>query len=277
MTDVYPAGEKPIEGATGEELADAIRAHGHHAVSFVRDKKQVASALADVVEPGDLVIALGAGDINASARELLAILSPGAPHDPRQPPRPRGFPAGHRDPSGDAEIRGRRAALARRRPPRGPRGRRAFSAALRTLAGVVLVAGTSVGVAWVARRHVMTSPRFAIAEIAVSGNDHRPSDAIVAESGLQIGANVFVADLDAAHARILADPWIAEAALARRLPGTIVVHVTERKAAALAALGDTFLTTAEGEPFKKLEAGDPPEEIATLPLVTGLRARGDGR
>ncbi len=46
VTDVYPAGEKPIEGATGEELADAIRAHGHRAVTFVRDKKQVASALA---------------------------------------------------------------------------------------------------------------------------------------------------------------------------------------------------------------------------------------
>jgi UDP-N-acetylmuramate--alanine ligase len=75
VTDVYPAGEKPIEGASGEELADAIRAHGHRAVSFVRDKKQVASALADVVEPGDLVIALGAGDINASARELLAMLT----------------------------------------------------------------------------------------------------------------------------------------------------------------------------------------------------------
>jgi len=46
-------------------------------VSFVRDKKQVASALADIVEPGDLVIALGAGDINASARELLAMLGGG--------------------------------------------------------------------------------------------------------------------------------------------------------------------------------------------------------
>jgi UDP-N-acetylmuramate--alanine ligase len=74
VTDVYPAGEKPIEGATGEELAEAIRAHGHRAVTFVRDKRQVAAALADVVEPGDLVIALGAGDINASARDLLAIL-----------------------------------------------------------------------------------------------------------------------------------------------------------------------------------------------------------
>jgi UDP-N-acetylmuramate--alanine ligase len=79
VTDVYPAGEKPIEGATGAELAEAIKAHGHRAVTFVKDKKQVASALADVVEPGDLVIALGAGDINASARELLAILTPEVP------------------------------------------------------------------------------------------------------------------------------------------------------------------------------------------------------
>jgi UDP-N-acetylmuramate--alanine ligase len=71
---VYPAGERPIDGASGEALAEAIRAHGHHGVSFVRDKKDVSRALFDIVEPGDLVIALGAGDINASARELLAML-----------------------------------------------------------------------------------------------------------------------------------------------------------------------------------------------------------
>jgi UDP-N-acetylmuramate--alanine ligase len=75
VTEVYPAGERPIEGATGEALAEAIRAHGHHAVSFVRDKTQVARALRQVVEPGDVVIALGAGDINASARELLELVA----------------------------------------------------------------------------------------------------------------------------------------------------------------------------------------------------------
>jgi UDP-N-acetylmuramate--alanine ligase len=41
-------------------------------VTYVADKKNVTDALAAVVEPGDLVIALGAGDINASARELVA-------------------------------------------------------------------------------------------------------------------------------------------------------------------------------------------------------------
>jgi UDP-N-acetylmuramate--alanine ligase len=74
VTDVYPAGEQPIAGATGEALAEAIRAHGHRAVSFVKGKDLVSRALREVVEPGDIVIALGAGDINASARELLAML-----------------------------------------------------------------------------------------------------------------------------------------------------------------------------------------------------------
>jgi UDP-N-acetylmuramate--alanine ligase len=74
VTDVYPAGESPITGATGEALAEAIRAHGHRAVSFVKGKGGVGRALLDIVEPGDIVIALGAGDINASGRELLAML-----------------------------------------------------------------------------------------------------------------------------------------------------------------------------------------------------------
>ncbi len=74
VTEVYPAGERPIEGASGRALADAIRAHGHHAVRYVADKKDVSRVLLDVVRPGDLVIALGAGDINASARELASAL-----------------------------------------------------------------------------------------------------------------------------------------------------------------------------------------------------------
>ncbi len=138
---------------------------------------------------------------------------------------------------------------------------------LRTAFGVILVAGVSVAVAWVARRHVMTSSRFAVSHVEVDGAERRTPETVVAESGIAVGANVFSLDLDAARARVLADPWIAEATLARRLPGTIFVQVVERRPAALVALGDTFLATAEGEPFKKLEPGDPVD----LPFVTGLR------
>src|SRR5277367_3441804 len=54
VTDVYPAGEQPIAGATSQALTDAIRAHVHKAVHYVADKKKVTSALMDVVRPGDL-------------------------------------------------------------------------------------------------------------------------------------------------------------------------------------------------------------------------------
>jgi UDP-N-acetylmuramate--alanine ligase len=74
VTEVYPAGEKPIPGATGEALAAAIKAHGHHNVRYVANKADVANALHEVVRPGDIVIALGAGDINASARQLVKML-----------------------------------------------------------------------------------------------------------------------------------------------------------------------------------------------------------
>jgi cell division protein FtsQ len=152
-------------------------------------------------------------------------------------------------------------------PSRRPRPPSRILAALRTTLGVVLVVSAALGVAWAARRHVMTSPRFAVTEIDVVGHERRTADAIAAESGVTAGANVFSLDLDSARARILADPWISQATLARRLPGTILIQVTERKPAALVALRDTYLATAEGEPFKKLEPGDPID----LPLVTGLR------
>lgn len=155
-------------------------------------------------------------------------------------------------------------------PPRTEPGPSRWACIARTALGATLVVASSALVAWAARRYVMTSPRFAVTDIEVVGGERRTPDAVSAESGLTVGANVFALDLDAARARILADPWIAEATLARRLPGTILVQITERKPAAVVALGDTVLVTSQGEPFKRVEPGDPVD----LPLVTGLRLEG---
>jgi cell division protein FtsQ len=152
-------------------------------------------------------------------------------------------------------------------PASTPRAPSRWLAGLRTGLGIVLVAGASVAVAWVARRHVMTSPRFAVTDVDVDGCARRPAAAVAAESGITVGENVFALDLDSARARVLGDAWIADATFARRLPGTILVQIVERHASALVAMGDTFLATPDGEPFKKLEPGDPVD----LPLVTGLR------
>lgn len=70
MTEVYAAGEARIEGASGERLADAIRKHGHHRVTFEADKSKLPETLERIVQPGDMVIALGAGDVNQSLKGL---------------------------------------------------------------------------------------------------------------------------------------------------------------------------------------------------------------
>src|SRR6187402_2842765 len=60
VCDIYAAGEKPIPGISSERLAKAIAEHGHQAVRYVRDRAEVAR----LAGPGDVVIALGAGDVN---------------------------------------------------------------------------------------------------------------------------------------------------------------------------------------------------------------------
>ncbi len=64
VTDIYPAGEEPLPGVTGEALAAGIAATGHPDARFIGDLEAVASALAPELRPGDLVLTLGAGTIN---------------------------------------------------------------------------------------------------------------------------------------------------------------------------------------------------------------------
>lgn len=64
VTDVYAAGEDPIEGASGEALAQGIIEHGHKETYYRASLEEIAALLAELVEPGDLVVTLGAGNIN---------------------------------------------------------------------------------------------------------------------------------------------------------------------------------------------------------------------
>jgi len=81
LVDIYAAGEKPIAGVSAERLAQGIAEHGHHAVSHVKDRATLPDQIARIAEPGDVVIALGAGDINkilpAIATELNARFAQG--------------------------------------------------------------------------------------------------------------------------------------------------------------------------------------------------------
>lgn len=143
---------------------------------------------------------------------------------------------------------------------------RTVLAAIRAVLGAALVLGLSVTVAWAARRHVLTSPRFAIDDVVVQGAHRRTAEALEEEAGITKGSNVFALDLERARSKLLADPWVETATVARHLPGKVLVQVSEREIGAIVFVPEPYLAGRDGRIFKRLEVGDP----ADLPVVTGL-------
>jgi len=74
ITDIYPASEEPIEGVTAAVLADQLERFGHRNAVYVGHLSGAALRLAETVQPGDLVLTLGAGNVNQVADELLDAL-----------------------------------------------------------------------------------------------------------------------------------------------------------------------------------------------------------
>ncbi len=71
LTEIYPAGEAPLPGVTGEKLAEAIRQGGHPATTWVERKEALADRVRPELRPGDMVMTLGAGDIWKAGLDLL--------------------------------------------------------------------------------------------------------------------------------------------------------------------------------------------------------------
>jgi UDP-N-acetylmuramate--alanine ligase len=72
VMDVYAAGEEPIAGVSAAALAAGIRDHGHRACVHAADRPAVLAHLRNVVQPGDMVITLGAGNVWQVGEEFLA-------------------------------------------------------------------------------------------------------------------------------------------------------------------------------------------------------------
>jgi UDP-N-acetylmuramate--alanine ligase len=74
LTDIYPAGEDPIAGATGEALYQAIKRKGHLDVEFIADKNQIVEQVTAKLNSGDVALTLGAGDIYKIGDQLVEAL-----------------------------------------------------------------------------------------------------------------------------------------------------------------------------------------------------------
>ncbi len=75
VTDVYPSRETPIEGVTGNLIAQTASSFGHKNVHYVENKQDLPAHLNGICKPGDMVITMGAGDIYKYGDQFTEIIN----------------------------------------------------------------------------------------------------------------------------------------------------------------------------------------------------------
>jgi len=111
----------------------------------------------------------------------------------------------------------------------------------------------------------LTSGPWRLHAYTVKGASYLTSAEVLAASGLEEDDNLFTLDAAVARERLLANPRIVTAKVERRLPGEIVITITERRAAAAILVNGEFYTiAADGVVLGPLAAG-----YEDLPVLVG--------
>jgi UDP-N-acetylmuramate--alanine ligase len=71
VTDIYAASEAPIPGVSGNTVVAAIKAHSHTTAVYVPKRSLLHREIGRIIQAGDLILSLGAGDIHEEASKLV--------------------------------------------------------------------------------------------------------------------------------------------------------------------------------------------------------------
>src|SRR5204863_206669 len=173
-------------------------------------------------------------------------------------------------------VAGQRRARRRVRPPA------ALARLKRRVVTVALVLGVAAAVlsaGW----WVTTSPRFAVAAVAVQGASRVPVPRILAAAAIPPGANLWTLDGGAVAARVSALPEIRRADVVRELPNRVTIVVEERRPFTLVHAGRLHWMDEDGRvlgeearavaPEVPVISGLSEEELATMRTSPGPKAR----
>ncbi|MFM1558803.1 MAG: UDP-N-acetylmuramate--L-alanine ligase [Roseibacillus sp.] len=75
VTDVYPAGEAPIEGVSGETIVEAVERQGDTQCYSQPSLARAHHVVGNILQPGDLVLTLGAGNVHEAGKRVSADLT----------------------------------------------------------------------------------------------------------------------------------------------------------------------------------------------------------
>ena len=143
---------------------------------------------------------------------------------------------------------------------RGLRGRWAESSRVKRSFLVGGAGGVLLAVAILATH----SPIFSARSVTVRGASHLSEAAVLRLAGVQLGTNVFYLDTAAAQAKLVADPWVASATVARRLPSTVEIVIHEVRPVGITASADAPLLLAQdGTTLGPVPAGTQLPQVGT--------------
>jgi cell division protein FtsQ len=108
--------------------------------------------------------------------------------------------------------------------------------------------------------------------VRIDGVAHTAAADVRRVARIEVGDAMIGVDADGVQARIEDLPWVARATVARRWPGTVEIHVTEREPLAMVRLSEGRVALVDGD-GRVLEVTDRPP--SGLPEVTGVRGRLD--
>jgi cell division septal protein FtsQ len=148
-------------------------------------------------------------------------------------------------------------------PQRWRFGRVAWRVIWRAWPAVVILAIVGAAGWW-----LLTSPWLSVQRLVVGGNTRLSVGEVMALAGDLRGRSILRVNLEAARTAIMASPWIGEVSIARVLPSTIQIHVTERVPMAIARVGTRlYLVDNTGV---VIDAYTTSYRDLDLPIVDGL-------
>ena len=138
------------------------------------------------------------------------------------------------------------------------------------LAGIVLMHSAQPGGAVARLREgIASAANMRVRDIVVEGRSNTPEPLLNAALGVHRGDSMLGFSLEGARARIESLSWVEHAAVERRLPGTLVVNLTERRPFAIwQSQGKFVLIDRDGQTV----ANEDVAAFGELPLVVGAGA-----
>lgn len=151
-------------------------------------------------------------------------------------------------------------------PARRRRWRLAFSWPM--VAKAAAVAAVVIFVLYKTVTLALSAEALTISTLTVTGNSRVSKGEVIAVLGGLTGQNMVTVDLESFRQELLKSPWVADAAMKRVLPGTIVIAISERRPLAIGRSGgDLYLLGQRGE---IVDNYGPNYADLDLPIIDGL-------